>query len=382
MVDKLAQVLVHHCARVRPNDLVTIVGDTGCPEAVEALFEEALRAGAHPSFHVRSESLHELLLKHGSDDQLRHVCPIEEFRLARCDVLIVLRQPQNTRSLGRIDPGRTALAQSSRRGLIAMSMKRAAEGWMRYVLTEIPSSAAAQEAEMSLEQYAERVYRAGFLHLPDPLRAWRELHLRQQALCDFLAGKQRLRFRSPASSTGGRSHEGTDLTVDVSDRKWVNCAGGENFPDGEIFSGPRDVSGVVNFTFPAVYRGKKIDGIRLRFQDGRVVDASATRNEDYLLSQLDMDAGSRIAGEIGIGTNYALRECWHNAFFDEKIGGTFHIALGAGYPETGNTNQSGLHWDLVSDLRNGGSIEADGEVIQRGGTFLRPDFPQPTPAFE
>lgn len=373
-LDKLARVLVHHCARVKPNDLVTIVADTGCPEAVEAIFEETLIAGARPSFHVRSEALHELMLRHGSDEQLRHACPIEEFRLAHCDVLIVLKQPANTRSLGRIDPAKAAIAQSARRELMAMSMKRAAEGQMRYVLTEIPGPAAAQEAEMSLEQYTDRVFCAGFLHLPDPVKEWRRLQARQQALCDFLAGKERLSFRVPASV--GRSHEGTDLTVDVSGRTWVNCAGGENFPDGEVFSGPRDVNGLVSFTFPAVHRGREVDGIRLRFRDGRVVDASATKNEDYLLKLLDMDAGSRVAGEIGIGTNYALTETWNNAFFDEKIGGTFHIALGAGYPETGNTNQSGLHWDLVSDLRCGGTIEVDGEAIQRDGVFLRPAFPQ------
>ncbi|MBX3389554.1 MAG: aminopeptidase [Phycisphaeraceae bacterium] len=375
LLDKLARVLVHHCARVEPNDLVTIVGDTGCSEAVEAVFEEALRAGAHPSFHVRSDALHELLLRYGTEVQLRHICPFEDFRLEHCDVLIFLKQPRNTRSPGRIDAANAVLAQAARRGLIAKSLRRAAEDRMRYVLTEIPGHAAAQDAEMSLEQYADRVYRAGFLHLPDPLQEWRRLHACQQSLCDFLSKKSHLRFRVPASAIGGRL-EGTDLTVDVSSRAWVNCAGGENFPDGEVFSGPRDVNGVVTFNFPAVHRGKEMDGIRLRFRDGRVVEASATTSQDHLLKLLDMDEGSRNAGEIGIGTNYQLTEIWKNAFFDEKIGGTFHIALGAGYPETGNTNQSGLHWDLVCDLRNGGTIEADGEVIQRDGRFLNPGFPR------
>jgi len=376
-LDKLAEVVVRYCAAVRAGDLVTIVGEPDLTESFEAMFDAVLQAGAHPSFHPRSESLHQLLLSRGSDDQIRHVCPFEEFRLANCDVLIVLRSSHNTRYLGGIDPQKSALMQAARRGLTSMSMQRAAAGKMRYVLTEIPSNGAAQDAEMSLAQYADQVFRAGFLHLSDPVQAWRNLHTQQEHVRTFLQGKQTLRFHAPASdgSNGGRRHEGTDLTVDVSGRLWVNCAGGQNFPDGEVFTGPRSVDGVFNVTHPAVYKGGEVDGVRLKFRDGRVVEASASRNEDFLIKMLDQDKGARIAGEIAIGTNYELRDFFKNAFFDEKIGGTFHLALGAGYPETGNTNESGLHWDLVSDLRNGGTIEADGEIIQRDGKFTKADWP-------
>jgi len=385
MLDKLAHIVVHHCAPVRTGDLVTIVSEPGCTAGIEAMFEAVLKAGAHPSFHPRSESLQQILLAHGSDQQLRHVCPFEEFRLARCDVLIVLRSSHNTRFLGGIDSSKVAQMQASRKGLMAMSMQRGAAGTMRYVLTEIPSLGAAQDAEMSLAQYADHVYRAGFLHLADPLQAWRTLQAQQERVRLFLQSKQVLRFRAPASdgTHGAFRHDGTDLTVDISGRTWVNCAGGQNFPDGEVFSGPRSVDGVLNVTHPSVYKGAEVDGVRLEFKAGRVVEASATRNEEYLIRLLDQDPGARIAGEIAIGTNYELREFLRNAFFDEKIGGTFHIALGAGYPETGNTNQSGLHWDFVSDLRPGtafpgspgGTIEADGEVFHRNGRFLVADWP-------
>ena len=383
-LDRLAAVLVEHCASVRPDDLVTIVADPGAMQAVEAVFEALLRAGAHPSFHPKSERLHELLLKHGSDKQLQHVSPFEAHRLATCDVLMVLRYQANTRSPGRSDSKRIALAQSARRELIANTMQRSADGQMRYVLTDLPSSASAQDAGMSLAHYDDWVYRAGLLHLTDPVAAWRKLREDQQRAIDFLTKKTTLRFTSPRStgSGGARKHEGTDLTVDVSGRTWVNCAGGENFPDGEIFTGPRGVDGIVNFSFPAVHAGKEVDGIRLEFRDGRVTDASATKNEDHLIELLDQDAGARTVGEIAIGTNYEIKTCVRNAFFDEKIGGTFHLAVGAGYPETGNTNQSGLHWDLVTDLRPnegspGGAILADNELILKDGRFTYPDWPQP-----
>lgn len=372
-LDRLAAVLVEYSTRVRPGDLVAIVADPGAMLAVEAVFEAVVRAGGHPSFHAKSDRLHEILLKHGNDDQLRHVSPFEAHRLAHCDVLMVLRYQANTRYLGSIDSSRIALAQSARRELMANSMQRSADGELRWVLTDLPSNASAQDAGMSLADYEDWVYRAGFLHRPDPVAAWRELHDAQQRAIDFLSTKSTLRFTAPQSGGG----DGTDLMVDVSGRTWINCSGGENFPDGEIFTGPRGVDGVVNFSFPAVYAGKEVDGIRLAFRDGRVIEASARKNEDHLIELLDQDAGARTVGEIAIGTNYEVKDCVRNAFFDEKIGGTFHLAVGAGYPETGNTNQSGLHWDLVTDLRNGGAITADGEQILQNGLFTDSSWPAP-----
>lgn len=384
-LDTLARVLVQHCTSVKEGDLVTVVGDPRAMAAVEAIFEAVLRAGGHPSFHTRSEGIQELMLRHGSDEQICHVCPFEEFRLAKCDVLIVLIHPRNTRYLGGIDARKAAMAQAARRGLITMSLQRQAEGSVRYVATEIPSDSAAQDAEMSLTDYADWVYRAGFLHLPDPVAAWKRLEAQQERARLYLQGTSTLRFRAPGrdASHGGRAHDGTDLTVDVSGRTWVNCAGRGNFPDGEVFSGPRGAEGVVNFTFPSVFRGREVDGVRLRFKGGRVVEASAAKNEEFLLAMLDQDDGARVMGEIAIGTNYELKGTTRNAFFDEKIGGTFHLAVGAGYPETGNANESGLHWDLVCDLRPGaeypgspgGTIHADGVLIQRDGQFVLDGWP-------
>ncbi|MBC7835513.1 MAG: aminopeptidase [Phycisphaerales bacterium] len=386
-LDTLAEMLVRHCTAVKRGDLVTIVAEPGAIPAVEATFEATLRAGGHPSFHPRSDALQELLLRHGSDNQLQHVCPFEKHRLSTCDVLIVLIYPTNTKFLGRIDPHRATIAQAARRPLLTMSLQRAAAGQVRYVLTEIPSNAAAQDADMSLTDYADWVYQAGFLHLPDPIAAWRTLHDQQQKVIEYLQSKHTLRFQAPAcdGTHNQRPHDGTDLTVDVGGRTWVNCAGigGQNFPDGEVFTGPRSVDGVVNFTFPAVYRGKEVEGVRLKFIAGRVVEASATKNQDYLFKLLDQDDGARNVGEIAIGTNYALKGFSKNAFFDEKIGGTFHLALGAGYPETGNSNESALHWDIVCDLRPsaafpgnpGGTIHADGELFHHDGRFLFPGWP-------
>lgn len=384
-LERLATVMVEYCTAIRPGELVTIVAEPACTEGVEAVFEAVLRAGAHPSFHPKSERLREALLRHGNEAQLRHVCPFELQRLSACDVLIVLIHPQNTRFLGGADPARVAIAEAARRPLIDLSMRRGAEGGLRYLAAEIPGEAAAQDAGLSLHDYADWTYRAGMLHLPDPVGAWRALHEQQARAVDYLNRVRELHFRGPPGSGAGgtRRHEGTDVRVDVSGRTWINAAGQENFPDGEVFSGPRSVEGVVNFTFPAVHRGREMDGIRLAFREGRVVEASATKNEEYLLALLDQDQGARVVGEVAIGTNYQITRFMRNAFFDEKMGGTFHLAMGFGYPQTGNTNQSGLHWDLVSDLRPGGTfpgspggtIHADGELIHADGRFVRAGWP-------
>jgi aminopeptidase len=325
------------------------------------------------------------VLRHGSDEQVRHLCPFETQHLTQCDVLIVLRQPINSRFAGRIDPRKLAMAQAARRERTALSVQLGADGKQRYVLTEIPSHSAAQDAGMSLTDYADWVYRAGFLYLADPLAAWQTLHDQHERAIEYLSGKHVLRFQTPPGDgrQGTQRHDGTDLLVDVSGGTWLNHAGWRNFPDGELDCGPRSVDGVVNYTFPTTHQGKTVEGIRLKFRAGKVVEAGAARNENFLLAMLDADDGARTAGEVGIGTNYHLCDFTDNTFFDEKIGGTFHIAAGAGYPDSGNTNQSGLHWDMVCDLRPngafpgspGGTITADGEVFQQDGRFVRGGWP-------
>lgn len=223
---------------------------------------------------------------------------------------------------------------------------------------------------MSLAAYERFVFAAGLLHLDDPAAAWRQISLCQQRAVDYLNGKNEVRFVTP---------QGTDLRVGVKGRVWINCDGHENFPDGEIFTGPIEdaTEGVVCYSFPAVYGGREVDGIRLRFSAGKVVEATASKGEEFLHAMLNQDKGARILGEIALGTNYAVRQYTCNTLFDEKIGGTFHAAVGSAYPETGGKNQSGLHWDMVCDLRHGGQVFVDGELISENGRFVDSSWPQP-----
>jgi aminopeptidase len=241
-------------------------------------------------------------------------------------------------------------------------MDREADGTIRWVLTLFPTDAYAQDAEMASDAFAEFVYEACKLNAPDPGAAWQEQSASQQRLVDWLAGKQVVHLTGPD----------TDLRVSVGGRTWINCDGDKNFPDGEIFTGPVEngTEGHVRFSYPRIVDGREIGDIRLRFAAGRVVDASAARGEEYLLETLDADPGARYLGEFAFGTNYGITRFTRNILFDEKIGGTVHMALGAGYPESGSVNESAIHWDLICDLRDGGEVLVDGEPFMRDGAFL------------
>jgi aminopeptidase len=256
---------------------------------------------------------------------------------------------------------------AARRPIFEIFMNRAAEGKLNWTGTQFPCQASAQDADMSLGEYEDFVFGAGLLNEPDPVAAWNKVSQRQQKLVDFLNGK---------SDYHVVAANGTDIRMSVAGKKWINCDGHENFPDGEVFSGPviDSASGVVHFSFPAVHGGREVEDVRLKFKDGKVIEASAGKGEEFLISMLDMDGGSRFLGECAIGTNYSITRYTKNTLFDEKIGGTVHFALGAGYPETGNSNQSGLHWDMVVDLRKGGFVEIDGTKISEDGRFTREEF--------
>ena len=371
-LDKLARVLVEYATKVQPGQLVRIGGDPVALPLIEAIYEQVLRAGGHPFTKMAPDSLQDIFFELADDKQLQYISPIAKYEIETIDVSIGLWADTNTKSLSMIDPARQSKASAARRQIMKTFMQRAAKKELHWTGTLFPTLASAQDAEMSLRQYEDFVFNAGHLDKDDPVAEWRMIEARQQKVVDYLAGKKQVRFRTP---------EGTDLTVTVDQMKWINCCGHENFPDGEVFTGPNlqaddgGVNGVVRYSFPAVHHGREVHDIELTFEKGRVTDAKASKNRDYLVAMLDQDEGARGLGEIAIGTNYNITRYSKNTLFDEKIGGTFHAAVGAGYPETGNNNDSALHWDMVCDLRNGGTITVDGEVIHRDGQFVFDDWP-------
>jgi len=370
---KLAHVLVHYSTGVKKGDVVRIRMAPVAEPLALAVYEEVVKTGGHPFVRMVPEACKELMCRHGKPFQLDYLSPFDLNEIETIDCDIAAWGEQNTRAMSNIDPARQAALSKARRPLLDVFMKREAnvgEGKLRWCGTGYPTHAAAQDAEMSLTEYADFVFHAGMLDEPDPVAAWKKVHATQQRLVDFLNKGKEVRYVTP---------NGTDIRFGVAGRKWINCDGENNFPDGEVFTGPIEdaTQGEVHFSYPAVYQGREVTDAWLRFKNGKVVDAGASKGEDFLVKMMDQDAGGRVLGELAIGTNYSITKFTRNTLFDEKIGGTFHMALGAAYPVTGGKNQSALHWDLVSDLRSGGRIEVDGKTISENGRFTRPNWPQP-----
>jgi len=367
-IEKLATLLVRYSTELKKGQTVLIAGHACAEPLLREIYRQALRVGAYPMMNVSIDGLEEIFFREASDDQLAYVSPYRKFQIERIDAQIGIWAETNTRHLTGADPAKMAKASTARKGLSKLFLERAARKELRWTGTLWPTNASAQDAEMSLADYEEFVFAAGHLDDADPIKTWRAISKRQQALTDAMNKAREIRIVAPE----------TDITLSVRGRRWLNCDGHENFPDGEVFTGPveQDVNGHIRFTFPAVHHGREVVGAFLEFKHGKVVQARADKGEDFLRAMVAMDKGSCYLGELAFGVNYNIATYTRNTLFDEKIGGTVHLALGSGYPETGNQNESGLHWDMVCDTRAGGKIYADGQLIQENGVFKDKRFPQ------
>lgn len=359
--DRLAQILVNYSVEVQKGDLVAINTSPVAQPLTLAVYRETLRAGGHPFVRCHLPELSEIFLKKANKGQLKFLNPVAVEELERVDRVIALWADDNTKALSNVDPERQKTRAAATAPLYKRWNEREAAGELRWVGTQFPCNAAAQDAEMSLAEYEDFVLKACLVHKKDPISAWKGVRRKQARICRRLdkAGKIRVVTK------------GTDLTMAVAGRKWVNCDGRANMPDGEIFTGPIEdsVEGTMSFSFPAFYYGREAQGVELTFKKGRVTKATAAKGQDVLEQMLDTDEGARRVGEFAVGTNYAIQRFTRNTLFDEKIGGTVHMAVGSSIPESGGVNESGIHWDMVTDMRDGGRIYADGKVIYKDGQF-------------
>jgi aminopeptidase len=358
--EKLAKVLISYSLAIKPGETLLVSGTVEAAPLIMEIGREAVRAGAHLITRLSLPEMAEVILREGSDAQLTHESEIMKFEMEHIDAYLSIRSPRNTRALSGIDPQRMAMSNRTFGKMMQRVMERTAQGELRWCVTEFPTNAAAQDAGLSLYDYENFVYGGCLLNDPDPVAAWQKLHAEQQRIVDFLAQKDTIRIVAP----------GTDLTYRVGGRTWINSGGHFNFPDGEVFTGPQEdsVNGHITFTYPAVHMSNEVEGVQLTFKDGKVVESSAKKGEPFLNAMLEMDEGARFVGEVAFGTNYGVTRFSKNTLFDEKIGGTMHMALGKSYPETGGKNVSALHWDMVCDLREG-EVYADGELCYQGGKF-------------
>jgi len=361
-VEKVADIIVDYSVKVSAEDKVAIHAAHVAEPLILAIYRRCLERGAYPM--IRASLPHAAPIFYGvaNDKQLEFIWETEKWLMENLDVSISIISETNTRQLTRIDPERQVIARRARQPLTDTYMKRSAAGDFRWNVTLFPTDAHAMEAQMSLEEYEDFYYGACLVDAPDPVAEWKKVAERHERLIDWMKGRNEVHIEG----------EGTDLTLEVGDRTFLAANGDANFPDGEIFTGPIEdkTRGTVMFTYPAIYGGQSVEGIRLDFEAGKVVNARAEKNEEFLIKTLDTDPGARILGELGIGTNYGISSFTGEILLDEKIGGTVHLAVGAAYPESGGTNTSAVHWDMVCDLRKGGRITVDGDLLMEDGKLL------------
>lgn len=361
-VASLAKILVHYSLKLKKGQLFKIQGSVEALPLIKAVFAEAVKVGAHPYTQILVEDNQEVMLKNGNDKQLSYIPPMSKVEINKIDTLLSIWGGGNTRYLSGVNPKRQAFQRTAGRPLWEKLFKRISEKDLSWCGTQFPTQSDAQDADMSLSDYEDFVYGAGHVMLKDPVKHWLKVAKEQDRLIKILNRVKNIHVEA----------KGTDLKMCVKGRKWINCAGTENFPDGEVFTSPieNSVEGVIEYSFPAVYMGREVENVRLEFKKGKVVAESADKNIDFLREMLNMDRGARFVGEFAIGTNYQIKQFSKNILFDEKIGGTCHVAVGASIPESGGKNKSSLHWDMVCNLKKNSKITADGKVIYRNGKFL------------
>ncbi|NLP10782.1 aminopeptidase [bacterium] len=361
-MEKWARVLVRYSLDLQPGQSLLIRSVPEAKELVLAVYREALLAGAYPYIRCDLPGQLEILFRTATDDQLANLHALERLEIGYVDAALRIDAPANTRELTGVNPKRSQIVRKSRGMILDIVLQRVARKELKRCLTDYPANALAQEAEMGLGEYRDFVFKACKLDESDPAAAWKNESVEQHEIARRFQGKDKVSLKGP----------NIDLTLSIKGRPFVVCDGKVNFPDGEIYTSPLENSanGWVRFSYPAIYYGRQVDNVELWFENGKVVREKAAQGQDFLTGMLDTDEGARRLGELGIGTNYGIKRFTKNMLFDEKMGGTIHLALGHGLPESGGVNVSALHWDMLCDMSQG-EIFVDGELIYKNGRFIK-----------
>ncbi len=361
-IEKLAKLCVHYSVGLKPKENVIIRGSAAAFPLIQELYKECLLCDAYPVIYPRLETEY-TFYKTAKEHQLKYVPPVEKFIAENIDVSIGIFCEPSPKGLTNIDPARIKIRRAAGAEISKTLFRREAEGKYRWTGLPFPVSAQAQEAAMSLPEYEEFVYSSCMVDKPDPISEWKKVQKEQEKTCAFLDKASKIRIVG----------QDTDISFKVKGRKWISCHGTWNMPDGEVFTAPieNSTNGTVRFTFPGIYGGREIEDIKLTFKAGKVVKASAQKGNDLLQQLLKIEGAKRL-GETAIGTNYRITKFTKSMLFDEKMGGTIHMALGLNpIPATGGKNQSALHWDILKDMKKGGEIYADDNLFYKNGKFLK-----------
>lgn len=361
MLEKYAQLLVDYSLYIKENEKLFIRSSTLAEPLVKKVYQKCIDRGAIVEIEFELEDQASYLLANGNSDQLSHVPTLRKKAMEEYDAYLAIRAPQTLKIKADINPEHRKLRTAALIGIQQTYFDRTANGSLKRSLCQYPTLASANAANMTLEEYSDFICNACKLDAEDPKAEWIKLSKMQQHIVDYLNKADVVQYKSPV----------TDISFSVKDRIWINSDGKTNMPSGEVFTGPIEdsVNGVVHFDYPSIYMGKAVEAITLEVKDGEVIHWDAKIGKEVLDEVFNIP-GARFFGEVAIGTNYGIQRATKNILFDEKIGGTIHMAVGQSYKQTGAKNKSSVHWDMISDMKNGGHILVDGNKIYENGKFL------------
>ncbi|MCH2022186.1 MAG: aminopeptidase [Saprospiraceae bacterium] len=362
ILNKYAQLLVNYCVSLKEGERVLIQSTTLAEPLVREVYREALISGALPHVSMDFRDQRNIRLKESSEQQLAYVNPLYAMAMEDFDAYIFIRAPFYSRSTQPKYSAKAKLEAEARKPYRTRYAERTATLELKRTLCEYPTVAHAQNAGLSFEQYAEFIYNACHLYDDNPQACWEEVSRNQQKAVDLLNSRTKMRYLG----------EGIDISFSTEGRTWINSDGKTNMPSGEVYTAPVDdsVNGTIHFAYPSMFMGEEVEGITLWVKDGWVDKWEAKKGKKLLDTIFNIDDGARRFGEAAIGTNMRIQTPVKNILFDEKIGGTVHMAVGQAYIQNGGLNKSAIHWDMIADMKNGGQIFADNELIYESGKFI------------
>ena len=357
---KYAQLLVEYCLEIQKGDRLLVQTTLLAEPLVREVYRLAMRKGAHVVTNLSFQEQNRIFYEEASEEQLKWHSPLQEAAMESFEAYLFIRAPYNLREDQSIDPQKRKVRSIASQHLQQTYSTRTADRSLKRCLCQYPTQAAAQQAGMSLEEYQHFVYDACKLFRDNPEEAWLEVRRHQQTIVDYLNQCKEIRYKNGSS----------DIKFRVEGRRWMNSDGQTNMPSGEVYTAPIEdsVEGYIHFDFPSIYQGHPVKGITLWVEDGEVVRWEAREGQELLDKIFEVE-GARRFGEVAIGTNYNIQRPTGNILFDEKIGGTVHMAVGQAYFQTGGKNKSSVHWDMIAEMKHGGEIWADDTLIYQNGVF-------------
>ena len=361
ILEKYAQLLVDYCVELKPKERLYIKSTILAVPLIKEIYSYALSKGAIVEYDLDFQGKNARYYTHASKDALKSQPTLYAKAMHEFDAYIMVRAPFNLMEDQNIGKDNAAIRRAVLKPIHDHYFERTADRSLKRSLCQFPTAASAQMARMSLDDYTRFVYDACYLYEDNPADSWRALGGTQQKYVDHLNSCSTIRYKNKR----------TDITFSVAGRSWINSDGKTNMPSGEVFSAPVEdsVEGTIYFNYPSVYSGHSVEGIELEIKQGKVVKATAEKGQEFLEKILKIE-GANYFGEVAIGTNYQIQKATGNILFDEKIGGTIHMALGQSYKQCGGKNNSSIHWDMITDMKDGGQIFADDQCIYKDGIFL------------